>query len=104
MTRIGFEHSRIFLPGVNNGLVRRFLLQCFEMFGKVKGIHEGKYMRFQVLQIRVMKGLDSGFFGSAVHALGLPIFPRVIRFGQLVSNAVFIANTAKDVHFQKKRE
>ena len=58
-------------------------------------------MRFQALQFRVMKGLDGGFLNGAVHALGLPVRPRVIRFRQLVSNAVFIANATKDVHSQK---
>ena len=71
------------------------------MLSKAEGAHESKHMGFQALQIRVMKGLDSGFFDSTVHAPGLPICPRMIRFGQLVSNAVFIANPAKDVHSQK---
>ena len=58
-------------------------------------------MRLQALQIRVMEGFDRGLLDGAVHALGLPVCPRVIRFCQLVSNTVFIANAAKDVHTQK---
>ena len=38
---------------------------------------------------------------GTVHAFGLPVCPRVIRFRQLVSNAVFITDPAKDVHAQK---
>ena len=71
------------------------------MLGKVKGTHKGLHMGFQAFQVGIVKGLDRGFFDGAVHALGLPICPRVIRFGQLVSNAVFTANAAKDVHSQK---
>ena len=71
------------------------------MLGKVEGAHESEHMGSQALQIRGMKGLDSGFFDSAAHALGLSICLRVIRFGQFVSNVVFIANAAKDVHSQK---
>ena len=48
-----------------------------------------------------MKGLDGRVLDGAVHALGLPVGPRVIRFCQLVSNTVFIAHPAKDVHTQK---
>ena len=48
-----------------------------------------------------MESLDGGFLARAVHPLGLPVCPRVIRFRQLVSNAVFIAHPAKDVHSQR---
>ena len=48
-----------------------------------------------------MEGLDSGLFDGPVHALGLSVGPGVVRLRQLVSDAVFIANLAKDVHSQK---
>ena len=48
-----------------------------------------------------MESLDGGFLARAVHPLGLPVCPRVMRCCQLVSNAVFIAHPAKDVHSQK---
>ena len=101
MTRLGFEYSRVFLPGLNNGLVRRFPSQRLEVFGKVEGAHESEHMGFQALQVRVVKGLDSGFFDRAVHALGLPVRPGVVRLCELMDDAVFIANAAKDVHAQK---
>ena len=56
MTRIGFEYSRIFFPRLNKSLVRRFPSQGLEVLGKVKGTDEGEHMRFQALQVRVMKG------------------------------------------------
>ena len=48
-----------------------------------------------------MEGLDGGLFDGPVHPLSLPVGPRVVRLRQLVSDAVFIANLAKDVHSQK---
>ena len=101
MTGIGFEYSRVFLPRVNNGLVRRFPPERFEMLGKIESANEGEHMGFQALQVRVVEGLDRGFLDGAVHPLGLPVRPRVIGFGELVSNAIFIAHPAKDVHAQK---
>ena len=98
VTRLGFEYSRGFLPGLNDCLLRRFPSQRLEVLGKVKSAHESEHMRFQALQVRVMKSLDGGFFDRVSHPLGLPICPRVIRSGQLVHDAVFIANPAKDVH------
>ena len=56
VTRIGFEYSRIFLPSLNNGLIRRFPSQRFEVLGKVKGTHKGEHMRFQAFQVGVVKG------------------------------------------------
>ena len=89
------------MPSLNNGLIRRFPSDRLEVFGKVKGTHKGQHMRLEAVQVRVVKSLDSGFFYRTVHPLGLPVRPRVIRFRQLVSNAVLIANAAKDVHSQK---
>ena len=65
MTRVGIENSRVFLPGFNNGLIRRFLSQGLEMFGKVKGIHKGQHMRPEAAQVRVVESLDGGFRASA---------------------------------------
>ena len=101
VTRVGFKYSRIFLPRLNKSLVRRFPSQRFEVLGKVKGTHKGQHMRFQALQVKVMKGLDGGFLDGAVHALGLPVCPRVIRLCELVDDCVFVADPAKDVHPQK---
>ena len=38
---------------------------------------------------------------GAVHPLGLPVSPQVIRLYKLVSNIVFIADPAKDVNSKK---
>jgi len=48
-----------------------------------------------------VKGLDGRVLEGAVHAFGLPVGPWAIRFCQLVANAAFIADPAKDVHAQK---
>ena len=101
VTRVGFEYSRVFLPGIHNGLVGCFPSQGLEVSGKVKGANESEHMGFQALQVRVVESLDGGFLDGAVHPFGLPVRPRVIRFRQLVNNAVFIAHPAKDVHSQK---
>ena len=101
MTGIGFEYSRVFLPSLRNGLVRRFPSRRFEVFGKVEGANESEHMRFETIQVGVVKGLDGRVLDRAVHALGLPVRPGVIRLGELVDDAVFIAYPAKDVHPQK---
>jgi len=75
VTSIGFEYGRIFLPGVNNGLVRRFPCQGLEVFGEIEGTHKGQHMSFQAVQVGVVKGLDGGFLDGAVHAFGLPVRP-----------------------------
>ena len=90
-----------FLPGVNNGLVRRFPSQRFEVLGKIQGADVGEHMRFQAFQIQVMKGFEGGIFNGAVHPLGLPVRSGVVRLGQLVHDAVFIANAPKDLHAKK---
>ena len=56
VTRVGFKYSRIFLPRLNKSLVRRFPSQRFEVLGKIEGTDEGEHMRFQAIQVRVMKG------------------------------------------------
>ena len=51
-----------------------------------------------------MEGLDGGFFDGAAHPLGLSIRLGVIRLGQLVDDAIFIADSAKDGHPQKSTD
>ena len=48
-----------------------------------------------------LEGFDGGLFDGSVHALSLPVGPRVVRLGEFVNNAIFIANSAKDVYSQK---
>lgn len=48
-----------------------------------------------------MEVLDDRLLERAVHPLGLSVRPRVIRFCELVDDAVFIADPAKDGHTQK---
>ena len=91
----------VFLPSVNNGLARRFPSQRFEVLGKIESAYEGEHMSVQALHVSVVKGLDGGLPDCAVHPPGLPVRPWMVRLGQLVRDAVFIAHTAKDVHVQK---
>lgn len=49
VTRIGFEYSRVLLPSLNNGLIRRFPSDRPEVPGKAKGAHEGEHMRLEAL-------------------------------------------------------
>lgn len=48
-----------------------------------------------------MRRFDGRFFNGAVHPFGLAVRPRVIGPGELVNDAVFVANPAKDMHTQK---
>lgn len=92
VTGISFEYSRVFLPSIHNGLVRRFPSQRLQVFGKFEGAGVGQHMSAQALQVAIVEGFDSGILDSAVHSLGLPIRAGVIRLGQLVDDAVFIAD------------
>jgi len=101
VTGIGFEYSRVFLPGLNNGLVGGFPSERLEVLGKIESANKGEHMGFQALQVRIVEGLDGGFLDGAVHPLSLPVRPRVIGLGELVNDPVFVANPAKNVHAQK---
>lgn len=100
MTRISFEYSPVFLPDFNDGLVGG-PSEYLEVFGEIEGSDENQHMGLQAFQVWAVEGLDRGFLDGAVHPLGLPVGPRVIGLGQLVHDAIFITNPAKDVHAQK---
>ncbi|WP_231379988.1 hypothetical protein [Polaromonas sp. CG_9.11] len=90
MTGIRFEYSRVFLPAINDALVKSFPSQRLEMFGKNKGVPESEHIRFQVVQSRAAKNLGRGFLDGMDAPLGLTICPEVMGLGQLAKNAVFI--------------
>ena len=68
------------------------------MLGKVEGANESEHMRPQAFHVRVVKRFDGGVLDGPVHPFGLSVCPRVIGLGQFVDDAVFIANTAKDMY------
>ncbi|MNR21205.1 hypothetical protein D3C85_1380940 [compost metagenome] len=54
-------------------------------------------MGFQRIEVRVVERLDSGLLHGAVHALDLPVGPRVIGLGELVLDAMLLADTVENV-------
>ena len=54
-------------------------------------------MGFQGIEVRVVERLDGGLLHGAVHALGLSVGPRVIRLGELVLDAMLLADTVENV-------
>jgi hypothetical protein len=54
-------------------------------------------MGLEAFDVRVMEDLDRGLFGGSVHSLGVAIGPRMIWLGQLVFDAILIADAIEDV-------
>ena len=64
---------------------------------KLVGRHKSKDLGLQAFQALVVERLDGSFLDGSVHAFGLSIGPWVIWLGQLVQDAVFLADTVEDV-------
>ncbi len=54
-------------------------------------------MSFEAFDVRVVELLDVGFFDGSVHAFGLAVGPGMVGLGQLVLDAVLVADTIEDV-------
>ena len=67
------------------------------MLGKVIGRHEGEDVGFEAFQIGIMERLNGRLFDGSVHAFCLTVRPRVIRLGELVLDAVLIADAIENV-------
>ena len=67
------------------------------MLGKVVGRHESKDVGFQDFQVRVMERFDGRLLDGSVHPLGLTVGPRMLWLGELMLDAVLIADTVEDL-------
>jgi hypothetical protein len=78
-------------------LVGREPLQGFEATGEVVSLDEVIHVRAQLVVRGVVEPLDRCFLDGAVHALDLPIRPRVSRLGQPVGHIVLGAGELEGV-------
>lgn len=86
---------RRFSPAITDEFVGTSSLQGLEPLGKIVGLQEYLQMLSQLIMAPVKVAMHRLFFDAAVHALDLPIRPRVIRFGQAMVNAMRYTNLIK---------
>jgi len=67
------------------------------VFGEVIGRHESKDVCFQAFDVAVVEGFDRRILDGAVHSFGLAVGPGVIRLGQMMLDAMLVADTVEDV-------
>ena len=71
--------------------------QSLEAAGMVVGIQEELDMPAQVVMAGVVVAVHGRFLERSVHAFDLPVGPGMVRPGQPVLDAVFLASIAKSV-------
>ena len=91
MDRIEPELIRIFCPAFANEFVRGETSQGFEALGEVVGYQEGCEMLTKLIVGLIVVAAHRCFFHGAVHALNLTVGPGMVRFGEPVLDAVFLA-------------
>jgi hypothetical protein len=71
--------------------------QRLEPTGMVVGVHEELQVDAELLMTVVVVAPDGRLFDGAVHPLDLSVGPGVVHLGQLVLDAVLIADPVEDV-------
>jgi len=95
--RVEPEPFRLDRPSFADELVGREPLQGFEATGAVVGGDEVRQVRAQLFVGGVVEALNGRLLEGAVHALDLPIRPRVSRLGQPVGHIVLGAGEFEGV-------
>ena len=88
LERIEVESFGLFCPGPTDELVGCEAFEGFEPLGEVVGGDEIGEMVTQLVVALVVEALDGRVFDRAVHALDLPIGPRVPGLGKAVIDVV----------------
>src|SRR5512147_2544543 len=97
LERIEGESFRFFCPGLADVLVGREPVERFEAPSEVVGGDEVDQVALQLLMVVVVIPLHGRFLEGAVHSLDLAICPRMVRLGEPMLNAVFVASTVEGV-------
>jgi hypothetical protein len=84
-------------PDFADVLVGREPVERFEAPSEVVGGDEVDQVSLQLLMVVVVITLHGRFLESAVHSLDLAVCPRMVRFGEPMLNAVFVAGTVEGV-------
>ena len=66
------------------------------MLGEVICRHESKDVGFEAFEVQIVEGLDGGLLDCPVHPFGLAVGPWVVRFGELVLDAVLFADAVEN--------
>ncbi len=97
MDRIEHESLWLFCPCFADWFVGREPLEGLQSAGKIIGADEVGEVGAQLIVRRVVEALDGGFLDGAVHALDLPVRPRVPRLGEAMVDAVLGAGILERV-------
>lgn len=95
MVRVDLEDGRFLVPGVEHGLERGSPSERLEVLGEAVGSDEAEDVDREALGGLVGEGFHGDLLDRSVHPLRLAIRPRVIRPGELVSDAVLPADAVE---------
>ena len=90
--RIQDEFIWLGCPGFTDVFVRCEAAERLEAARVVVGIEEIVEMRAELVMAIVVIPFDGSVFNRAVHALDLPVRPRVVWLGQAMLNAICCAS------------
>ena len=88
MDRIEDESLWLFCPCFADGFVGREALEGLQSAGKIISADEVGQVSAQLVVRRIVEALDGSFLDGAVHALDLPVGPRMSRLGEAMVDAV----------------
>ena len=72
-------------------------MEGLEVHDKVICRNEGQHVSFEAFDVRIAEGFRFYLFNDPVHPLGLPVGPWVIRLGEVVLDAMPLADTVEDM-------
>ena len=78
-------------PELAEVFVRREAFEGLESSGEVVGSEEVGQVHFELVMGVVEVSLDGGVFDGSVHALDLPVGPRVVGLGEPVFDSMKVA-------------
>ena len=97
MTQADLEDVGCRCPGVADGFKWGLPADGFEVLGEVVCRHESNDVGFEAFEVGIVKRLDGRFLDRPVHAFGLAVGPWVVWLGELVLDAVLVADAVEDV-------
>ena len=97
MDRIEHESLWLFCPCFADGFVAREALEGLQSAGKIISADEVGQVSAQSVVRRRVEALDGSVLDGAVHALDLPVGPRMSRLGEAMVDAVLGAGILERV-------
>jgi len=103
MERVDGESEWAFLPLLADELIGGKSSKGLEALGEVVGHEKGLEMLFELLVSLVIVPFDRSVLEGPVHALNLPIGPRMLWPGPAMFDVVLFAGPSKSMDSEKKR-